>query len=56
MAIKAPPLKAVVAKGGPCVRPEILLMLLETCFILVVNRLMLVETWLMLADILLMLC
>ena len=55
MAIKAPPLKAV-AKGGPCVRPEILLMLVETCFILVVNRLMLVETWLMLADILLMLC
>ena len=55
MAIKAPPLKAV-AMGGPCVRTDILLMLLETCSILVVNRLMVVKTWLMLADIQLMLC
>ena len=55
MAIKAPPLKAV-AMGGAWVRPDILLMLLETCLILVVNRLVVVETWLMLVDTQLRLC
>ena len=53
MAIKAPPLKAV-AIGGTSVSTDILLMLLETCLILVVNRLMVIETWLKLADIQLM--